>query len=459
MKNLKKVIALVLVIVSLAGFLACSRSEDEASPEDEIAGDLTILQGTYTADLTLDASKKYLLKGFVYIQAPAKLTIPAGTIIKGDKFTKGTLIIERGAKIFAAGESNNPIVFTSNQPVGQRSYGDWGGVIILGNAQENQPGTPIIEGGVDRPFGGNDDTDNSGVFKYVRIEFPGIAFQPNNEINGLTLGSVGNGTEIHHVQVSFSGDDSFEWFGGTVNVKNLIAFRGWDDDFDADFGYRGQVQYGLAIRDKNIADVSGSNGFEVDNDATGTNNAPFTAPVFSNITIFGPLTTTADNSFNTDYKRGAHLRRNSAASIFNSIIMGYPDAGLFIDGTGSASKAVNGDLVIQNTILAGHKTKFKGNETPLVDGTAVENWYLTPVFNNVVFNENTEITGLTVFSQLNLTAPILLPANNSVVLTGASFIHPKVNNNFFDQVAFRGAFGQEDWTIGWTNFDPQNTVY
>ena len=459
MKNLRKVIVLALITVSAIGFFACSRLEDDAAPEDEIAGDLTVLQGAYTTDLTLDASKKYLLKGFVYIQAPAKLTIPAGTIIRGDKATKGTLIIERGAKIFANGEPNKPIVFTSNQPAGQRSHGDWGGVIILGNAQENQSGTPIIEGGIDRPFGGNNDADNSGVFKYVRIEFPGIAFQPNNEINGLTLGGVGSGTEIHHVQVSFSGDDSFEWFGGAVNAKYLIAFRGWDDDFDVDFGYRGHIQYGLAIRDKNIADVSGSNGFEIDNDAAGSNSTPLTAPVFSNVTIYGPLTGTADNAFNPDYKRGAHLRRNSAPSIFNSVIMGYPDAGLFIDGDGSANNAVNGDLRIQNSIFAGNKVKFKGNAAPLADGAAVESWYLTPAFGNAVFNENSDITGLSVFPALNLKAPVLLPVNNAVVLTGASFTDAKVNNAFFDQVTFRGAFGTNNWTADWTNFDPQNTVY
>ena len=134
---------------------------------------------------------------------------------------------------------------------------------------------PEIEGGVnnaagDAFYGGTDANDNSGVLRYVRIEFPGIAFTDNNEINGLTCGGVGAATTLEHVQVSYSGDDSFEFFGGTVNAKYLIAYRGWDDDFDTDFGYSGKIQFAVSLRDPEIADQSGSNGFESDNDGSGT---------------------------------------------------------------------------------------------------------------------------------------------------------------------------------------------
>ena len=188
-----------------------------------ISGDITTNQ-SWTND------NVYRLSGFVYVKGGAELTIQAGTLIYGEKSTKGTLLICRGSKIHATGTACQPIVFTSEQPVGSRTYGDWGGIILLGKSTVNQTaGYGIIEGGVDNANGdgrygwsdlglsGPVTNDNSGEMSYVRIEFPGIAFLPNNEINGLTFGGVGSGTTINHIQVSYSGDDSYEWFGGTVN--------------------------------------------------------------------------------------------------------------------------------------------------------------------------------------------------------------------------------------------------
>lgn len=171
----------------------------------------------------------YLLKGWVYIADGAELTIEPGTIIKGDKQTKAALIAERGGKLIAKGTATEPIVFTSEEAAGSRKPGDWGGIILCGKAKNNQT-EQQIEGGPRTKHGGADDADNSGALSYVRIEFAGYPFQKDKEINGLTLGSVGSGTEIDHVQVSYSNDDSFEWFGGTVNCKYLVAYKGWDDD-------------------------------------------------------------------------------------------------------------------------------------------------------------------------------------------------------------------------------------
>ena len=219
------------------------------------AATVTIPAGDITTNTTWTAGNVYLLNGWVYVKAGATLTIEPGTIIRGDKVNKGALIIEKGATIIANGTASNPIVFTSNQAAGSRTYGDWGGVIILGNAVINTAtGSATIEGGVGSTYGGTNDADNSGIFRYVRIEFPGVAFVLNSEINGLTLGAVGSATQLDHIQVSYSGDDSYEWFGGTVNAKYLIAFRGWDDEFDTDFGFRGKIQYGVSLRDPAIAE-------------------------------------------------------------------------------------------------------------------------------------------------------------------------------------------------------------
>ena len=255
------------------------------------------ISGDITSDMTLTNNRTYKLVGFVRVQPPATLTIQEGTLIVGDNASQGSLIVKPGAKIMAIGTENAPIVFTSEFALqgsgGSPTYGDWGGIILLGNATINVPGgTAQIEGPGDT-YGGSNDNDNSGVMSYVRIEYAGIAFSLNNEINGLTFGGVGRGTQIDHIQVSYSGDDSYEWFGGTVSCKYLIAFRGWDDDFDTDFGFRGKMQYLVALRDPAIADQSSSNGFESDNDGSGSLNQPLTTPTWWNVSMIGPLETTS----------------------------------------------------------------------------------------------------------------------------------------------------------------------
>ena len=291
-----------------------------------------VVSSNITTNTTWTKNNVYLLQGFIYVKNGATLTIEAGTVIKGDKNTKGSLIVTRGAKLIADGTPSEPIVFTSNEA--NPTYGDWGGIIVLGKAATNaaflgQQGVGEIEGGVnnaegDGLYGGGttpDNADNSGILRYVRIEYCGIAFQPNSEINGLTMGGVGRKTVIENIQVSFSGDDAFEWFGGTVNGKYLITHRAWDDDFDTDFGFSGKIQFALSIRDAAIADQSQSNGFESDNDGTGTTNAPITAPLFSNVTIIGPKENGTPAAL---YRRAMHLRRNTRTSVYNSVFMGYP---------------------------------------------------------------------------------------------------------------------------------------
>ena len=236
------------------------------------ATNVTVNAGHITTNTTWTSNNVYLLNGWVYVDAGVTLTIQAGTVIRGDKTNKAALIMDRGSKLIAQGTAAQPIVMTSNQAAGSRDRGDWGGLILCGYSTINQPGgTAVIEGGVGSIYGGGstpNNADNSGILKYLRVEFAGYPFAPDNEINGITFGGVGNGTTVDYVQVSYSNDDSFEWFGGTVNCKHLIAFRGLDDEFDTDNGFGGKLQFLVALRDPNIADISGSNGFESDNDAT-----------------------------------------------------------------------------------------------------------------------------------------------------------------------------------------------
>ena len=213
----------------------------------------------------------------VYMTSGSTLTIEPGTKIVGEKNSRGALIITRGCKIIANGTVDKPIVFTSDQANPVR--GDWAGIVLIGRAHEDAsfngtPGLGEAEGGIDDGdgdglFGGTDDGDNSGSLKYVRIEYAGYAYLPDKELNGLSLYSVGRGTTISYVEVSYANDDSFENFGGTVNMDHIITYKGLDDELDTDNGYRGNVQFAICQRDSSVADVSGSNGWESDNDANG----------------------------------------------------------------------------------------------------------------------------------------------------------------------------------------------
>jgi hypothetical protein len=390
---------------------------------------------TAATDITTNTtwSGVVLLQNKIYVKNNATLTIAPGTIIRGDKLTQGTLIITRGAKLIANASASNPIVFTSNEAVGSRNEGDWGGVVILGLAKNNQPGgVANIEGIVpttDTQFGGNFDTDNSGIIKFVRIEFAGIALEPNKEVNGITFGSVGSGTIVDNVQVSFSGDDSFEWFGGTVNCKHLIAYRGLDDDFDTDFGYRGKVQFFLSIRDKDLFDAPGdSNCFESDNDAAGSTAQPKTMPIFSNGTIVGPKGNgTIALPIGEKFEKAFRLRRNTSTSCFNSIVTGW-EKGLSIEGTAVVNN-VNGDSLV---FAHNYTTNFANNTNTIFNagtsgGAASTSAFYTS-FWGADGNDSTQsiaqINWVNLFTPLGVTPDARL-ATSSVAATGANFTNAK----------------------------------
>ena len=416
-----------------------------------------VVQNDITSNTTWTANNVYELKAFVYVTNNATLTIEPGTVILGDFATKGTLIITRGSKINAVGTAEKPIVFTSNQAAGSRTRGSWGGVIILGNAKINSAGGEgVIEGGLDAnkgKYGGNNDADNSGKLSYVRIEYAGIPFQPNQEINSLTLGGVGSETQIDHIMVTEANDDSYEWFGGTVNGKYMIANRGWDDDFDCDAGFSGKIQFGIVYRDPAIADPGSgsSSAFEHDNDGGGTTATPQTKPVFSNMTVIGPLETLT-SSINPNYKRAAQLRRNSATSIFNSAIVGYP-VGIFIDGAASGTNATNGDMAFKNNVIGGMATSNYSSNSAL----DIDLWAATPAFNNsTIVNPN----DLALEDAYNLNNPNLLPKSTSDLVSGADFTDTKLGGGFFTTTTFRGAIDpNNDWTECWCKWNPQNEDY
>ena len=447
------------------------------------------VSGVLEGNISWTADKIYKLKGFVRVGEEAvfgtvtktgTLTIAPGTLIIGERASKGTLVIQRGSKIIANGTTTQPIIFTSERNPGEREPGDWGGLVICGKAINNRPNTQAgreLEGGYGAFHGGTDDADNSGSLKYVRVEFAGIPVQPDREVNSFTFGSVGVGTTLEYLQASNGLDDSFEWFGGNVNAKYLIAYKGLDDDFDVDHGFTGFVQYGIGIRGATQADVSGSNGFEVDNDADGSSNTPFTAGTFANMSIIGPKGDAA-SEIKSQFQNGMHLRRNNKIKIYNTIVTGYP-SGVYIDGQKGDTKgnATRGEIVLQNIVLAGTDkwgsngfglgaTTVKGFNNPvaefdqnvtagavLIDAKNPTTWFSALPGNKVLPNLAT--TGL---------SPSLFLIGRPTFILGAISDLKGVNLPttlpvFFTKTTFVGAFNDTDWTTGWAEFNPQTAVY
>lgn len=442
-------------------------------------GQTITLSGRINADTTLRKANTYILKGLVYMVGNHTMTIEAGTVIKGSFSGSdvAALIITRGSKINAVGTPSEPVVFTSASP--NPASGDWGGIIICGKASVNTSFNGVaglfqVEGGVDNAngdglAGSGDavvptpvDNDNSGVLSYVRIEYAGYAFQPDKEVNSLTMAAVGSGTTIDHVQVFMAKDDAFEWFGGSVNCKYLVAYKTQDDDFDTDNGFSGKVQFGLVLRDSLIADISTSEAFESDNNASGTTATPKTSAVFSNITAIGPRATLA-NTGNTLFRAGAQIRRNSSISIFNSIIIGWPQGVLIDAGTGTPTDLNINDstLRIRNTTLAGNTVNLKytvsASAPTGANDASILAWFTSSHFNNDILVNSSDAKLIQPF---NYAAPDPTPFagsnGNQKILNGASFTDPKLAGSFFTSVTFRGAIApagaEATWWKGWTRF-------
>jgi hypothetical protein len=452
------------VLIASLSFMGCSDDDKPTTPT--VDDSVVVLQGDLET-ITLTKDKKYLIKGQTFVRSGKVLTIQPGTIIKGDKATKGTLVIDKGGKIEAVGTESEPIVFTSNLPSGSRDRGDWGGLVILGNASVNQL-DPVIEGiSPSITFGGTNDADDSGALKYVRVEYAGIELTPNNETNSITLGAVGSGTEMEYCQVSFGGDDGFEWFGGTVSSKYLISFASWDDSFDVDFGYTGKNQFGLEVRYASYADQSGSNSFECDNGPNDNVTTLLTTGVFSNFTCIGPKATDSQ-SINANYQHSLDLRRRTAVTIANSVFIGYPrglrmnQQSVYDNYAAGTGKLLNNILVIP--AASSSIIPFSAGSGITATATQIETWFLTT-------NERISAATANQFAVLGLASNLAFGANTTsaypanpdfavttgTLASGASFTDDKLAD--LTNVAYRGAFGSTDWTNGWASFVPNALAY
>ncbi len=284
-----------------------------------------IIAGTIDKDMRLSKRNIYHLVGVVYVTNNATLTIEPGTVIRGDDKTCGTLVITNGAKIMAEGLETDPIIFTSENEINNRKPGDWGGIIVLGKAPINSlGGIHTLPFDLDpnlNHYGGQDPEDNSGILKYVRIEYAGRKLSASKELNGLSLAGVGRKTTISHVQISFSNDDSFECYGGDLNLSNLISFRTTDDDFDFTQGAQINITNSIAIRHPFSSDISGSRCFEVDSYEKIANTdmtKKMTKINASNIT----LANLEENNQGL-VRESAYIRENTFFNLTNSVVSGF----------------------------------------------------------------------------------------------------------------------------------------
>ncbi|MCU0428497.1 MAG: T9SS C-terminal target domain-containing protein [Cytophagaceae bacterium] len=470
---MKKLNLLLLAALAVITF-GCK--DDDNGPDNPLPeptpSNQVVVQGNITSNTTWESGKTYLLKGKIYVQSPAVLTIPAGTKIFGDKASQATLIINRGAKIMAEGTASSPIIFTSNAPVGYRNRGDWGGIVILGKATNNKSTDVTIEGvtgtsGDDGKHGGSDDADNSGKLKFVRIEFAGIPLADDNELNSLTMGSVGSGTEISNVMVSYANDDAFEWFGGTVNASYLIATSTWDDDFDTDLGYRGKVQFGYIQRDPDFADKSGSRAFECSGNKDNAAATPASAPKFANVTVAGPLVYTnysSTSNYNGNYRAAIEMNEGTRVEIYNSLIMGFPTSAQYNTSSAAGAVVLSDIFFIHNGTTSLSGTNANATTTNLTfggNGLAIANSLVDLYAGVDTAKANRKNNATATASALNFTNPVPVLKSTSALTSGAPSLTAK---GFTASPAYYGAFGSAadagwNWTSGWINFDPINAAY
>ncbi len=458
-----------------AGFLltlatvSCKKSDDQPDPTPppvdtvptaDTAKDVFI-RGTIKTSQTWVSTKTYHLRGYVYVTDGAALTIEPGTKIVSNKDSAGVLVIYRDATINATGTADKPIVFTSNETT--PAPGDLGGVILVGQAKGNGNHS-VIEGGVDpafSAFGGTNDAHSSGTLKYVRIEYAGKAVNPGDEVNGLSLYAVGSGTTIDYVEIVRGLDDAFEFFGGAVNCKHLVAYNCADDDFDMDDGFRGKIQYAISVKDPKFTDNKGttgdiSNNFEVDNVNPSNGflftRAPITYPILSNFTAVGPNNAAGTSS---DYGYGMRWRRGSKFILANSIVIGSQKAGLDLDDDSTVSYYKQGINKFYNSFLSvsSAAVPYKIDKlNPLVN---------PPIWDVAGLKTMTETTDSSYFyadpATIMLTDPFndanpnVKPMTGSPALTiPASFKSDVLSDAFFDKVMFIGAIdATNDWTTGW----------
>jgi len=304
---------------------------------------VVVVTGRVKGTESWTSNNYYLLRGAVFVEDGATLNIQAGTRVIGESGSVGTLIVLRGGRLNAIGTREQPIVFTSDQPPGQRARGDWGGLIINGRAPVNIPGGEGVGEADTGIYGGKDPNDNSGSLRYVRVEFAGTEFSPDNELNGIAFQGVGRGGSYEYIQIHMNKDDGLEWFGGTADIKHAVVTNAADDSTDWTFGWSGRMQFVVVSQRGDDAD----NGIEADNNEFNNELQPRSNPTIYNVTYCGD----PDRNEGSESTRGALLRRGTAGTLRNFIFQGFKGVGIEVNGNSTLAQANQGNLRVNSGVI------------------------------------------------------------------------------------------------------------
>ena len=365
---MKKIVFSIIATITL--FVACT-PEEIIIPDDRtyIISDVNIggqtfkkLEGNINKNLVLTNSDKWLLSGGVFVEDGFTLTILSGQTIYADTNVTTFLSVKQGGKVNIQGSSNNPIVFTplSDNP----TYGTWGGIIINGFAKLNTGLTAEGEGGTGI-YGGDNDSDNSGTLRYVRVEYAGKILGTDNELNGFSFNGVGSGTTIEYIQSYKGADDGIEFFGGTVNVRYAVSTYSQDDSFDWTHGWRGKGQYWYVQQGPD----GGDRGIEADNNGDDNTLSPYSNPTLSNITLLGVDDGDGLNS-------GMRLREGTKGKIYYASVSGFPKYGIRVSDQVTLDNVTNGELFVANSEVTNNGTNFKDCDFSQTTQTLNDSWFI-----------------------------------------------------------------------------------
>lgn len=436
------------------------------------------LTGTL-ATQSLSADTTYVLSGFVQVPSGQTLTIAAGTRLVGDTTVPGSaLFVLKGARIVANGTATAPIVFTSQRAAGNRRPGDWGGLIVIGNARLSRPSPVLLEGsnanvgGVQYPgfdiAGGTNDDDDSGTLRYVRVEFAGFAVTQDNELNSFTFASVGRRTTVEYLQALGGLDDSFEWFGGTVDGRYLVSYLAGDDHFDAAEGYRGRNQFLIALQDTVLVPRQGAGqiatdpaGFEIDGcNVSGTNcpsqsATPFTTPVFANFTVIGGGTAIQQTSGGN----GMVIRRGAGGFYVNGVVARWGRLGLTVRDSSTNNRRLADSLLISNVLFAENGAALDPSTSAFTQPALFANRGIdsTATATTALFSGIPALTAVPTTATLNFSLAASSPAATGGLATFTGALAARSSNYFggtLSGTAYRGAVapGGTPWWQGWTSY-------
>jgi hypothetical protein len=425
---------------ALSIFPVATLRSDQAPPVNVPGIDkpVVVVTGSITGTESWVNTNYYVLRGAVFVEDGATLNIAAGTRIIGESGSVGTLVVLQGGRLNAIGTAQAPILFTSDQPIGQRGRGDWGGLIINGRAPVNLEGGQGEGEGDTGVYGGTNPNDNSGVLRYVRVEFSGIEFSPDNELNGIAFQGVGRGTTVDHVQAHMSRDDAVEFFGGTVDMKHAVLSNAADDSLDWTFGWTGRAQFIAVTQRGDDAD----NGIEADNSEFNNNALPRANPQLYNLTLCGD----PDTNEGGESPRAANIRRGTAFTIRNFLVTGFKTVGFQISDTNTSAQVDNGTSQMGAGVAWGMPTNMHAS---------VMTYITSGRFPNVRVGVD---PGLSTAACSNHAAPNFQPSSLASLAGGQLAPIQPPNDGFFEAVTFIGAVPPApapNWMDGWTSF-PQN---